>query len=55
MVMLTDPLVNLHKAIDMHDKIFERIENNVNHAECNIQMLSDFNLNMLNTWSYKLE
>jgi hypothetical protein len=51
----TDPLANLHQAIDIHDKIFERIENNINHAECNIQIQSDFNLNMLNTWTYKLE
>ena len=42
------PLANLDKALQIHNQIIEQIQSNKNHARCDIQILTDFNLNMLN-------
>ena len=44
----TAPLANLSKAIDIHNQIIDKIQNNRLHANCEIQIVSDFNVNMLN-------
>ena len=42
------PLANLEKALQIHNQIIDKILTNKNHAKCEIQILSDFNVNMLN-------
>ena len=44
----TAPLANLDKAIEIHNQIIDKIQSNKIHAKCDIQILSDFNVNMLN-------
>ena len=44
----TAPLANLDKAIEIHSQIIDKIQNNRMHANCDIQIVSDFNVNMLN-------
>ena len=48
------PLANLQKAIEIHQSIIEKILSNKNHAKCDIQILGDFNVNMLNFESHGL-
>ena len=42
------PKANLEKALQIHNQIIDNILRNKNHAKCEIQILSDFNVNMLN-------
>ena len=44
----TAPLANLQKAIEIHNQIIDKIQNNRLHANCDVQIVSDFNVNMLN-------
>ena len=44
----TAPLANLEQSLNIHNEIIEKILNNEAHAKCEIQILSDFNVNMLN-------
>ena len=44
----TAPLANLHQAIEIHNQILDKIQNNKLHSKCDIQIVSDFNVNMLN-------
>ena len=44
----TAPLANLQHAIEIHNQIIDKIQNNRLHANCEIQIVSDFNVNMLN-------
>ena len=44
----TAPLANLEQSIEIHNKILDKILTNKCHAKCEIQVLSDFNVNMLN-------
>ena len=48
------PLANLQKAIEIHQSIIEKILSNKNHAKCDVQILGDFNVNMLNFESHGL-
>ena len=41
-------MVNLEQSLNIHNEIIEKILNNKAHAKCEIQILSDFNVNMLN-------
>ena len=42
------PLANLQRAIEIHQSIIDKIMSNKMHAKCDIQILGDFNVNMLN-------
>ena len=42
------PLANLEKALQIHNQILDKILANKRHSKCEIQILSDFNVNMLN-------
>ena len=44
----TAPLASLDKSIQIHNEILDKILSNKLHAKCEIQILSDFNVNMLN-------
>ena len=44
----TAPMASLERAIEIHNDILENILNNNNHKKCDIQIVSDFNINMLN-------
>ena len=44
----TAPLANLERAIEIHNQIIEKILSNIDHKKCDIQILTDFNINMLN-------
>ena len=44
----TAPLANLQQAIEIHNHIIDKLQNNRLHANCEIQIVSDFNVNMLN-------
>ena len=44
----TAPLANLDRAIQIHNEIIDKILSYKTHAKCEIQILSDFNVNMLN-------
>ena len=44
----TAPLANLEQSLNIHSQILDKILTNKNHAKCEIQILSDFNVNMLN-------
>ena len=44
----TAPLANLEQALNIHSQILDQILANKNHAKCEIQILSDFNVNLLN-------
>ena len=44
----TAPLANLEQSLDIHYQIIDKILTNKKHAKCEIQILSDFNINMLN-------
>ena len=50
----TAPHANLEQALQIHNDILEKIESNKNHAKCDIQIVSDFNINMLNFESHGL-
>ena len=43
----TAPLADLQQAIEIHQQIIDKILNNKNHAKCDIQILGDFNVNLL--------
>jgi hypothetical protein len=42
------PLANLEQSIEIHNQILDKILTNKSHNKCDIQILSDFNVNMLN-------
>ena len=44
----TAPLANLERSIEIHNQIIDNILTNKSHNKCDIQILSDFNVNMLN-------
>ena len=44
----TAPRANIELAIQTHMNILEQILSNKDHAKCDIQILGDFNVNMLN-------
>ena len=44
----TAPLASLERSIQIHNEILEKISNNNDHKKCDIQILTDFNTNMLN-------
>ena len=44
----TAPLANLERSIEIHNQIIDKILANKSHKRCDIQILSDFNVNMLN-------
>ena len=44
----TAPRANLEQAIQTHLNILEKIMSNKEHSKCEIQILGDFNVNMLN-------
>ena len=44
----TAPLASLEQAILIHNDIIEKIKRNKKHKKCHIQIVSDFNVNMLN-------
>ena len=44
----TAPLANLEESLNTHSQILDKILTNKKHAKCDIQILSDFNVNMLN-------
>ena len=48
----TAPLANLEKSLEIHRKIIDKILNDKNHAKCDVQIVSDFNVNMLNFESH---
>jgi hypothetical protein len=46
----TAPLANLEQSIEIHNQILDKILTNKSHNKCDIQILSDFNVNMLNDY-----
>ena len=50
----TAPRANLEQAIEIHSQILDKILNDESHRNCDIQILSDFNLNMLNFETHNL-
>ena len=44
----TAPLANLERSIEIHNQIIDDILANKNHQKCDIQIVADFNINMLN-------
>ena len=44
----TAPLANLERSIEIHNRIIDNILANKNHQKCDIQIVADFNVNMLN-------
>ena len=44
----TAPQANLERSIEIHNQIIDKILANKSHKRCDIQILSDFNVNMLN-------
>ena len=47
-------MANLYESLNIHSQILEKILSNKKHAKCEIQILSDFNVNMLNFETYGL-
>ena len=50
----TAPLANLERSIEIHNQIIDNILANKNHKKCDIQIVADFNINMLNFQSHGL-
>ena len=50
----TAPLANLDRAIKIHIEIINKLLADKSHKNCDIQILSDFNLNMLNFETHNL-
>ena len=50
----TAPLANLGQAIEIHNQIIDKILNEKSHKNCDIQILSDFNVNILNFETHNL-
>ena len=50
----TAPLANLERCIEIHNQIIEKLLSNYIHKKCDIQILSDFNVNMLNFATHEL-
>ena len=48
------PLANLVKSKEIHNSIIEKIKKDKNHSKCEIIIMSDFNLNMLNFEQHEL-
>ena len=48
------PRADLEKALEIHNRIIENLQNNRNHSKCEIQICSDFNINMLNFETHAL-
>ena len=41
-------LASLHQAIELHNQIIDKIQTNKLHSKCEIQVVGDFNVNLLN-------
>jgi hypothetical protein len=41
----TAPLANLERSIEIHNQIIDKILSNKSHNKCDVQILSDFNVN----------
>ena len=41
-------MASLERSIEIHNQILDNILGNINHKNCEIQILADFNINMLN-------
>ena len=50
----TAPLANLALAIATHDKIIQSLKSDKKHKNCEIQIVSDFNVNILNFAQHEL-
>ena len=50
----TAPLANLQQAIEIHNETIDKIQKNRLHSKCEIQIVGDFNVNMLNFESHGL-
>ena len=48
------PKADLMKALEIHDKILDVLQNDRKHAKCEIIICSDFNINMLNFETHNL-
>ena len=48
------PLANLERSINIHNEIIEKLLSNNAHKKCDIQILTDFNINILNYESHGL-
>ena len=48
----TAPLADLSQAIEIHSKIIDNLQTNKLHSKCEIQILGDLNINMLNFESH---
>ena len=44
----TAPLANLERSIEIHNQTIDNSLSNNSHERCDIQILADFNINMLN-------
>ena len=44
----TAPLANLSQAIEIHNSILENLQNDRVHSKCDIHIVGDFNINILN-------
>ena len=50
----TAPLANLALAISTHDRIIQNLRSDKRHKNCEIQIVSDFNVNILNFAQHEL-
>ena len=48
------PLANLSRAIEVHNDILDKLQKDINHSKCEIQVVGDFNINMLNFETHSL-
>ena len=53
-VFIPTPLANLHQAIEIHNNILGKIQNNINYSNCDIEIVSDFTVNLLNFEKHNL-
>ena len=48
----TAPLASISQAIEIHSQIIDKLQNDKLHAKCEIQIVGDLNINMLNFESH---
>ena len=51
----TAPLANLERSIEIHNQTIDKLLSNNSHERCDIQILADFNINMLNFETHGLK
>ena len=51
----TAPLANLERSIEIHNQTIDKLLSNNSHKRCDIQILADFNINMLNFETHGLK